>query len=353
MRCLNTYCSLLFCVFFWPLLAQEQPVENLQLDKVRKSWTVSFFFENDLFVNTDENYTNGVKLSWLSPDVKDFAETHQLPAWTHQLIEWLPFIHQEGNLRNVAFSIGQNMYTPKDITQPNLIPTDRPYAGWLYGGLAFYSRSVEQMDVVEISVGFVGSWSLAYEAQDFVHSMRGIVRPEGWDNQLSNELALNLFWERRHRIRRYVSDGGWGLDVFFNYGAALGNVAVFGKVGTEARVGYNLPVDFGTGAIRFGGDTAAPVDAEDPSLAGRRSLGCWAFTGIEGHAIGHDIFLDGNTFANSHSVDKRYFVGSLYGGVGMVWNSWKLTLNQILRTRQFDRQERPHVFGSITASFTY
>ena len=33
-----------------------------------KLGTLSFYFENDFFGDTDRYYTNGIKLSWISPD---------------------------------------------------------------------------------------------------------------------------------------------------------------------------------------------------------------------------------------------------------------------------------------------
>jgi hypothetical protein len=42
--------------------------------------TVSFYFENDLFAHTDQHYTNGVKLSVISPDLTGYAQSGRLPV---------------------------------------------------------------------------------------------------------------------------------------------------------------------------------------------------------------------------------------------------------------------------------
>ncbi|MEX0828505.1 MAG: lipid A-modifier LpxR family protein, partial [Haliea sp.] len=39
---------------------------------VSESWTASFMFENDLFGDSDQSYTNGIKISWVSPDLTDY-----------------------------------------------------------------------------------------------------------------------------------------------------------------------------------------------------------------------------------------------------------------------------------------
>jgi hypothetical protein len=41
----------------------------------------SLYFENDLFADTDQQYTNGTKIGWVSPDLEAFAQTY-FPRFT-------------------------------------------------------------------------------------------------------------------------------------------------------------------------------------------------------------------------------------------------------------------------------
>ena len=93
--------------------------------------TFSFQLENDLFSGTDRHYTNGIRLSWLSPDgdtvdslelVRDTLETFALDATGRD---------SENNQIRFGLSLGQDMYTPEDRASRNLIIDDRPYAAWL------------------------------------------------------------------------------------------------------------------------------------------------------------------------------------------------------------------------------
>ena len=69
--------------------------------------TLSLVFENDLFYDTDRNYTNGVRASWLSgPD--------RTPAWALRAARWFPLFPDGGTVRT-SYAVGQNMYTPEDI----------------------------------------------------------------------------------------------------------------------------------------------------------------------------------------------------------------------------------------------
>jgi hypothetical protein len=66
-----------------------------------------------------------------------------------------------------------------------------------------------------------------------------------------------------------------------------------------------------------------------------------------------DIFLDGNTFTDSHSVDKKAWVADLAAGVTLSYGNLMLTYSHVTRTREFEGQDDPHNFGSMTLSFFY
>jgi lipid A 3-O-deacylase len=72
------------------------------------------------------------------------------------------------------------IYTPEDIGRRDLIPDERPYAGWTYGGLFFqrsrpisandfYEKpgdSIGSFEALEIDLGIVGPSSLSQNAQE-------------------------------------------------------------------------------------------------------------------------------------------------------------------------------------------
>lgn len=320
----------------------------------KNTWTFTFRFENDLFANTDRNYTNGIKLSWISPDLTRFRDSDELPEWGKKLVSKLPYSGVEGLQRNIAFSIGQNMYTPGDTSTPNLVPDDRPYAGWLYGSAAFHNKDYRHLDTFEIQAGVVGPWSFAEEAQNLVHGLRGLKKAKGWGNQIKNEPGLALVYEHKDRLITPQTLSGFGFDAITHYGGALGNVFTYGNAGVEMRVGWNIPTDFGTSLIRPGGDTNAPSDTRDPRFEDiGHGFSLHAFAAVTGRLVLRDIFLDGNTFRDSHSVDKKYLVGDLVLGVSIIVDSFKISYAQVLRTKEFRGQDSGHNFGSISISYTY
>jgi lipid A 3-O-deacylase len=321
--------------------------------EVEKSWTFSFYFENDMFADTDQNYTNGTKLTWISPDLSRYRDSGKLPEWSLPYIRRLPFINEKDLIRNVAFSIGQNMFTPQDIAEKGLIEDDRPYGGWTYGGVAFQSKNDRRLDTIEIQLGMVGPASFTDRTQDLVHKLRDIQRPEGWDNQIKDEPGLAMIYERKWRIPERSIRGALGYDVITHLGGVLGNVYTYANIGAECRVGWNIPIDFGTSLIRPGGDTNAPVSARDPRIIRARGFSVHVFGAVNGRAVLRDIFLDGNTFSNSHSVEKEPFVAEAAAGVSLIVHRFKISYAQVFQTKTFRIQKDSHSFGSITLSFSY
>jgi lipid A 3-O-deacylase len=344
---------LFFSLFFsFPVLADKPPHE---------SWTFSFGFENDLFSNTDRFYTNGIKLDWISPELQWFEDLEWikqdafLSNAVKQFINLLPYSDDPERQRQLSFSVGQKMFTPEDIAARNLIVNDRPYAGWLYGSMAFHSKNERRLDTFEVQLGFIGDLSLAEEAQDLVHSIRGIEKANGWDNQLSNEVGAALVYDRKQRlIRRTDIRGSFGFDTIVHGGGALGNVFTHISTGAEFRIGWNIPTDFGSALIRPAGNTNAPTDSTDPRYQyGKDALSLYFFTALNGRVVFRDIFLDGNTFSDSHSIDKKSLVGEVIVGSSFVLKSMKLSYAQVFRSTEFKGQDSGQSFGSISISYTY
>ena len=71
---------------------------------------------------------------------------------------------------------------------------------------------------------------------------------------------------------------------------------------------------------------------------------------MEGRYVAHSIFLDGNTFRDSHSVDREPLVGDLQAGLVLTWKDVRLSFTNIFRTDEFEGQSSPTEFGSISLS---
>jgi hypothetical protein len=341
--------SVILLILLFPVLAlAEKPI------KPQDSSTLILYFENDIFSGTDKQYTNAVKLSWLSKDLQKTGDDQKgLPNWSRWIADKSIGLKRKNVFHNFALSLGQNIYTPQNISEKDLIDDDRPYAGWTYLAGALHSKNFDFLNTLELSLGIVGPSSLAEETQKLIHELFNTDEPLGWSNQLKDEFGFMFTWQRFWRALRNPVGKGFSYDVIPHAGITLGNVFTYANLGGEVRFGYNLPADFGTSLIRPGGGTSSPVSMSDPRLSSRSDFGLTFFAGIDGRAVARNIFLDGNTWRDSHSVDKNYFVADVSAGVSLIYRRIKLSYTHVYRTEEFEGQKGGQSFGSVSLAVTF
>lgn len=305
-------------------------------------WTVNLATENDMFgSDTDRHYTHGTRLSFAAPE-GDVAD------WMREGASYFPLFSDQGKLR-ASYALGQNLYTPSDIslTDPNLM--DRPYAGWLYGSFGLVSDLGNRIDTLELTLGVVGPASLGEQTQKYVHKVVDSPDPKGWDHQLKNEPGIVLTYERK--IRRFLTldTGVHGLEIDAtpHAGLSLGNIFTHAEVGTMFRLGWDLEKD------RGGPPRIRPSLPGSDYYAKSDGFGWYLFAGVAGRAVARNIFLDGNSFTSSYDADKKHFVADAQVGIALRYDDFRLAYTQIIRTKEFKDQQKPDRYGAITLSYQF
>jgi hypothetical protein len=316
-----------------PAWAQDPPATG-----AAEVGTVSFVLENDLFYNLDRHYTNGVEAAWTSGKAA--------PAWALGAAAWVPLFPEERLVRTV-YRVGQAMFTPDDIEVADPPPGARPYAGWLYASIGLIAESERRLDQLQLTAGVIGPLSLAEPSQKLVHRITGAAQPRGWDTQLKNEPGLVVSYQRSWRSFLSERVAGFGVDVTPHVGGALGNVYTFADAGLTVRLGRHLPRDYGPPRIEPG------VPGSGFFVPAERWFGWYLFAGVSGRAVARNIFLDGNTWQDSRSVDRELFVGDLQFGLAATLGDARLTYTHVLRTREFDGQDGGDQFGALAVSWRF
>ena len=314
----------------------------------------SIYWENDSVTGTDQDYSNGLKLSWSRP-YRLSAESRRAPGLEDWGFRHLPFVKDPAVPKAAVFSIGQFIYTPKDTDRTDLIVDDRPYAGYSFLGFGFISISDRIRHFWEFDIGVVGSWSLAENTQNGFHDLIRTRHAKGWDHQLDNEVGLEAVYEVKWQSGFAKMSHGMGADVIPHLSFQLGNISTSAKAGAELRFGWSLPRDFGNCPIRSGCEASLAV-AQQPgasSADAHNRFGFHFFTAVEGRAVVRDIFLDGNTFGKSHHVDKEIYVADLMGGIAMTYGRFRAAYSLVVRTPEFKQRRDRHAFGTINVSYSY
>jgi lipid A 3-O-deacylase len=302
--------------------------------------------ENDFVVNTDRHYTQGIKLSYLGADgrVPGFAR------WISERVATLGF---EKKTEKFGYELGQNIYTPAHIRATQLLLDDRPYGGWLYGGLVLQRRGLAanrwlSLDHFQLDVGIIGPEALGEDAQNWVHRVRGFEEALGWDHQLETEPGVALKYQRSWLLTTPLDRPRW-FDLIPHAGASVGNVDTSLRAGLTFRAGWNLPEDFGFQTI----DSLGTLEGGWSESRTMSRWGVYGFGSLEGRAVFYSTFLDGNLFHNSHHVEKEILTGDFRGGIVLVLRRIELALTYIFRTPEFIGQTEDDSFGSFAFKYKF
>jgi hypothetical protein len=77
------------------------------------------------------------------------------------------------------------------------------------------------------------------------------------------------------------------------------------------------------------------------------------FAGMEGRAIARNIFLDGNTFDDSISVHKKYFVADANAGLSVTYGRAQISYTLNWRSEEFEGQSDDSLFGAISLGYRF
>lgn len=330
-----------FALLFWAGIKTAPAATDLggpQPSAEPRLWSASVSWENDTFGGTDRFYTDGVSL----------ALAHTGPSYLDPVANWLPW--GQGR-RTVTYGIAQAMFTPSDTDRSVPDPTDRPYAGILAAGLTLHVDRSNSYHGLKFISGVVGPWSGAEQTQDTVHRFGGWGQAQGWDYQLHNEPIFNLAYEYRHKFQLAGRREQWSLEALPLAGGWLGNMLTQGEIGGIARFGYNMPDDFGPTLVRGVGPLPPPRWPSGASLSS--TWGFSVYAGAVANFVLRDITLDGNTWQDSPSVDKKFFVP--YGGVGVSIGNRRFlaSFSYIFWGKEFQGQSEYTKFGSLTVTYFF
>jgi len=306
-------------------------------------------FENDAFARTDRDYTFGFHGSIV---FDDFARD-RLAAQAFDFVRpgLVTFGAPAGPVRQqFEWIIGQSIFTPDHVSNAVRMPGDRPFGGWLYTGFnAAQEVKGSRLDTFEVLAGAVGgSASLAYDVQNGFHRLLGEKQiARGYE--LKNEPGILISWDRRWMFGVESADK-WGMDIVPSVGLTVGNVFTYASAGALARVGRSLQTSWGPAMVRpsISGTSFISPDPTGPYF------GFALFGGVQGRAVAHNAFLDGNTIDPAISVTRKPLVYDLIGGIeGFTQTGYTLSLTMVRRSQEYTTQPKPSVFGSIAASVRF
>ena len=287
-------------------------------------------YENDSVYRTDKYYSNGVQAVVFSNDFEN--ERFFSNIFNFQNIESY----------NYTFGLGQKIYTPKSTKRKDFLKDDRPYAGYLY---IFANKNIWHDDIIDsfgLTFGTTGPNSFSEQSQKEIHRLIGSPIPQGWDNQLKNELLIMLSWSRAGVM--YKTQYTNGLESMFipRITVDLGTPFTDIKPSFEFRFGKNLNLDFISNKIE---NVAMGYKKQyDKSIYG--------FVGASANAILYNTFLDGNISGGvKTNIDKKLFTYEVIAGVAGIWNNYYIKQSSTFLSKEFKQQDNCQVLFMITFGY--
>ena len=244
--------------------------------------------ENDLFFNTDRNFTHGTQLGYKT--------------------------------NNKEYFIFQNIYTPEDTQSLEEIKDDRRYSGVLALGVEL-KRDREYGGIVDkYMAGGLGPSAEAEWSQNTVHNLRNIETAKGWRNQLDDRPVFLLSREF------IIINDHPNFQVGQVFKLDGGNLFTGAKYSIPVRFGYNLQ-DYSSDRIK--------IEAAND----------WSF-GLEwitaAQYVGYDATLDG--------VNKEEFYGEYSIGGFLNFKKFGVGIYRVTRTEQWEDGKGSN-FGTISLKF--
>ena len=244
------------------------------------------------------------------------------------------------------FSLGQEMYAPKDREARVPDERDHPYAGYLYASVGKAVFSDDFAISPEIQIGVTGKHSYAKNIQRGYHELIDEVKPAGWDTQIHERFVVQANGDVRKRFALLgdAGNGALGSDIIVRGFGGIGNLRGILSTGAELRVGINLPKDFGATGLRHSSSVVFDPQV-DFSLHG--------FFDLQADAILWDKTLTGNNDSGA-DIYAYPFAAQASIGIRAVYDCYMLTIFQTFRTKDFSSQDKDFfAFGGFKFSILF
>lgn len=232
--------------------------------------------------------------------------------------------------RSAGWRFGQQLYTAKSVQIPpeQLGPFDRPYAGWVYGGLYYRLERIDGSELAfGLDLGCLGPCAAGRQSQEALHRVLNQPQPKGWGSQLSTEFGVVAHVGARGPL--------WALAP-----------AVDLRPGIAARVG-NIFTDVSADLTLRAGQLYPLRDAATVHGFIRGGV----------RAVAYDATLQGGLFASDpgRTVDPKRLTGEAEAGLQWQGGRWAVRVSVVMRSsevRRLDEAQGRQDFLRLSISYS-
>lgn len=284
---------------------------------------------NDILFFTDQNdryFSNGVAFEYSAPFLQRSPLNILLVGGRSE--------------KRKAFSlvVTQNLYTPDELYEEDIVQGDRPYASYLL----FENKGIvvdpEKLTRIESSygLGVLGPIAGGGFMQNWIHSLTpNSDSVYGWANQIANDFLVTYNLKAEKGILNYSP---FALNL---YGEAMaGTLFNYGAVGAFAQIGLFEPY-FKT-----------PFNMPES-----RAFQLYAYGGLEARYMLYDATLQGGVFNNNSvytipadKIHRERFIVTI--GARLIYKRLEVDFSMIQSTEEFYGSD-PHAWGNLTFGYRF
>lgn len=176
-----------------PLLLIGQKIDNTaSFIDIKSNHYIRLLYDNDVFRITDRYYTQGTNLEFADSALDKNPLNYTFP----KLRRWE---------QKYGVALELLAYTPSTIDSSRILYNDRPYAAAAM--IKSFRISTDTLHKNRLSfsfsIGIIGQGVGGKQVQSGVHKMIGDAIPQGWQNQINNDLLLNYELSHEKQLCRY------------------------------------------------------------------------------------------------------------------------------------------------------
>jgi len=208
-----------FVISFSPFFLVAQKIDNMASHRSMGSDKYfRFSYDNDFFTSSDYNYTQGYS----------FEFSH--PALKNNPINYLLYTPKNSK-KQYGLTVEHIGFTPKSLSQSEIQFGDRPYASAIM--LKSFLMTIDTIHkfrfVSSLNLGLIGPGAFGKEMQVEIHRATENVIPQGWHNQVKNDLVFNY-------------EINYEKQLYFNKVFSLQSYSTLrlGTLFTDASFGFNF-----------------------------------------------------------------------------------------------------------------
>lgn len=302
---------------------QAQKIDNLaSFRDIKSDSYFRFNYDNDFFSGTDANYTQGYSLELVAP----FLAKNPIN-----------FLLINPAISEIKYGIAVEHigFTPPTIGSPEIQFRERPFAAAIMlKSFAIATDTLAKSRLLSsLNLGLIGPGAFGKEMQVGIHKITGNVIPQGWRNQIKNDIILN--YEVSYEKQLFQAADFFSLQT--------NSTARVGFLFTNASMGINTTL----GLIN------SPFSAKNV----KKKFQFYAYSQVLGNLIGYDATLQGGIFNKKSpyiipSEEITRFTGQFNYGLVLKTKTLYFEYSRTVLTREFESGEATK-WGGIRIGFTF